>query len=286
LSEGGPLARSKDPGHAGEAASPRGGRIVPSGAAGADAVAAEAGARLTVGLVRGLRGLHGHVRVELLTDRPEDRFAVGAVLHPEGTDEALTIVESSAVADGPGWWLRFRETRSREEAERLRDLYLEIPMPDEPRVEGRWYFHELVGLAVRGSDGRELGTVREIYRAGGAEVFLVRGPEGELDVPAVRGIVLDLAPERGEIIVDMDALDLDARPVDDPDYVRPRDRRPRKLPKPKGPRQPAPKQGREPGASAPPASASGGASARHPVAGTASRPAPDAPAGPETDPGG
>jgi ribosomal 30S subunit maturation factor RimM len=37
-------------------------------------------ARLAVGLVRGFRGLRGHVRVELLTDRPEDRFVVGESL--------------------------------------------------------------------------------------------------------------------------------------------------------------------------------------------------------------
>ena len=39
------------------------------------------------------------------------------------------------------------------------------------------------------------------------------------------------------MIVDMDALDMDARPVDDEDYVRPRDRRPTAKPgppKPKG----------------------------------------------------
>ena len=66
----------------------------------------------------------------------------------------------------------------------------------------------------------------------------MRGPRGEIDVPGVRGIVTDLAPERGEMIVDMDALDMDARPVDDEDYVRPRDRRPKKQAKPKGPAQP------------------------------------------------
>ena len=49
-----------------------------------------------------------------------------------------------------------------------------------------------------------------MYRAGGAEVFVVRGPRGELDVPGVRGIVLELAPERGEMVVDLDALALDA----------------------------------------------------------------------------
>jgi 16S rRNA processing protein RimM len=189
-------------------------------------------ARLTVGLVRGLRGLHGHVRVELLTDRPEERFTLGAVLYPEGSGRGLTIDEASAVADGPGWWLRFAEVPDRNAAEALRGTYLEIELPDEPREPGRWFWHELEGLAVRGSDGTELGRVVDIYRAGGAEVFVVRGPRGELDVPGVKGIVVDLAPDRGEMIVDMDALALDARPVDD-DYVRPRDRRPRNPTRPK-----------------------------------------------------
>jgi 16S rRNA processing protein RimM len=175
------------------------------------------------------------VRVELLTDRPDDRFTVGTVLHPEGSDSALTIAEASPVADGPGWWLRFREIPGREQAEGLRGRYLEIDRPDEPREPGRWYWHELMGLAVRSTAGEDLGTVVDIYRAGGAEVFLVRGPRGELDVPGVRGIVTDLAPERGELIVDLDVLDLDARPVEAEDYVRPRDRRPRKQPKPRTP---------------------------------------------------
>ena len=169
--------------------------------------------------------------MELLTDRPEDRFLEGAALYREGTGEALTIAEAAPVADGPGWWLRFREIPDREAAEVLRDAYLEIDAPDEPREEGRWLWHELQGLAVRSSTGNDLGTVVDIYRAGGAEVFVVRGPRGELDVPGVRGIVLDLAPDRGELIVDMDTLALDARPVEDEDYVRPRDRRPKKQPK-------------------------------------------------------
>jgi 16S rRNA processing protein RimM len=203
--------------------------------------ASEGPGRLTVGLVRGLRGLRGHVRIELLTDRPEERFGVGDVLFVEGTSRPLTIVESSAVADGPGWWLRFAEVPDREAADALRDAYLEIDPPDEPREAGRWYFHELQGLQVRGSDGTDLGRVVDVYRAGGAEVFLVRGPRGEVDVPGVKGIVLDLAPDRGEMIVDMEALALDARPVDD-DYVRPRDRRPANPRQPKAakpPRQPS-----------------------------------------------
>jgi 16S rRNA processing protein RimM len=159
----------------------------------------------------------------------------GARLYPEGDAHALTVATASAVADGPGWWLTFREIHDRDAAEHLRGVYLEIDSPDEPREPGRWRWGELEGLAVRSAGGEDLGRVVEVYRAGGAEVFLVRGPSGELDVPGVKGIVLELAPERGELVVDLDALALDARPVEDEAYVRPRDRRPRRRPRPASP---------------------------------------------------
>lgn len=167
--------------------------------------------------------------MELLTDRPDERFVPGAHVFPEGGDTALTIASASAVADGPGWWLTFREIPDRNAAEVLRGVYLEIEPPaDEAPEPGRWLWGELEGLTVRSSDGEQLGTVVEVYRAGEAEVFLVRGPRGELDVPGVHGIVTELAPERGELVVDLDALALDARPIEDESYIRPRDRRGRR----------------------------------------------------------
>jgi ABC-type transporter Mla maintaining outer membrane lipid asymmetry ATPase subunit MlaF len=53
-----------------------------------------------------------------------------------------------------------------------------------------------------------LGKVVDMYRAGGAEVMVVMGPAGELDVPVVRSIVRIFAPARGEIVVDGVALGL------------------------------------------------------------------------------
>lgn len=208
--------------------------------------------RLTVALVRGVRGLKGQIRVELLTDRPEERFTIGARLYPEGAPKALVIEEASAVADGPGWWLRFAGVHDREAADALRDVYLEIDDPHEAPEAGRWLWHQLVGLAVRGTDGTDLGSIVDIYRTGGAEVFVVRGPRGELDVPGVSGIVIELAPDQGHMTVDLDALAIDARPVEDESYVRPRDRRPHKQPKPKS----------KPGSAAPGGAAASPSSAR------------------------
>ena len=166
--------------------------------------------RLVVGLVRGVHGLNGTVRVEVLTDRPEARFRRGASLFREGDDGPLTIRDAVAIPDGPGWRLRFAEVPDRTAAEALRGAYLEADVPPADAPErGAAYWHEVIGVAVRGVDGEELGTVADIYRVGEADVYVVRGgARGEFDLPAVRDFIRIFAPKRGEIVVDAAALEL------------------------------------------------------------------------------
>jgi 16S rRNA processing protein RimM len=182
--------------------------------------------RLAVAMVRGTHGLRGAVRVEILTDKPEQRYAVGSVLRREGSAEPLTITWSSAVADGPGWRLQFAEVRDRSAAEELKGVYLEIDAgPDAALPRGAYFWHEVVGTTVTSTDGTVLGTIQDVYRSGGAEVYVVSGGDyGEFDVPAVRDFIRIFAPRRGEIVVDTAALDLAPpkrrRAPDDPDRPR------------------------------------------------------------------
>jgi len=183
--------------------------------------------------VRGVHGLRGAVRVEVLTDHPATRFTKGRVLHREGDDRPLTIASAEAVADGPGWRIRFDEVASRDAADTLRGAYLEaIVRPEEELARGEYYWHEVIGAAVRGTDGAELGTVHDVYRVGENEVFVVAGgPLGSFDLPAVRPFIRIFAPRRGEIVVDAGSLDLRAPRSRTPDPDRPkapRRRSPRK----------------------------------------------------------
>ena len=162
-----------------------------------------------VDLVRGVHGLNGALRVEVLTDRPEARFKRGATLFREGSDVPLHVIEGVPVADGPGWRIRLAEATDRQAAEGFRAAYLEALVPAERHADGEsWLWHEVVGLPVRGRDGEELGIVSDIYRVAENDVYVVRGPRGEFDVPAVRDFVVALEPAGGALVVDVEALDL------------------------------------------------------------------------------
>ena len=163
--------------------------------------------RLVVARVRGFHGLRGTLRIESLTDRAAERFAPGATLYAEGGDVPLTV-EESALA-GTGWRIRFAELPDRTAAETLRDAYLEaVVEPGGALAEGEFYWHQVVGAVVADTDGTALGTVKDVYRAGGAEVLLVSGTAGEIDVPMVRAMVPVFEPAEGRIVVDGEALGL------------------------------------------------------------------------------
>jgi hypothetical protein len=75
----------------------------------------------------------------------------------------------------------------------------------------------VIGAEVRAGDGRVLGKVADVYRAGETEVYMVReGPEGEFDLAAVRSLITDFRPRDGVIVVDEAALDLASSPVEQP----------------------------------------------------------------------
>jgi 16S rRNA processing protein RimM len=173
-----------------------------------------AGDRLVVGQVRGLHGLRGAVRVESLTDREDERFAVGRKLYVEGSKTPLTI--AAAQPDNQGWRLRFVELSDRTAVEALRDVYLEVVVESgESLPDGEFYWHEIIGAKVTDTAGRLLGTVTDIYRAGGAEVAVVAGDKGELDVPLIKAVVKNLDPKAATMVVDAEALGLEESSAQD-----------------------------------------------------------------------
>lgn len=166
--------------------------------------------------MRGIRGLDGTLRLEVLTDRPDERFALGSTLlveeEPPGAEPRTLRVRSFQPAS-PGSFARFDEIRSREEASALVGRFLAVALPAVPRSSDPISWDEVIGLTVRDSRDTVIGEVVDCYRAGGAEVYLVRTPDGgELDLPAVASVITTFDPRAGVIIANLDAMEIEARP--------------------------------------------------------------------------
>ena len=154
--------------------------------------------RLAVARILGAKGLSGVVRIEPLTDW-RDHLEVGAhvYLEDEATPRRITIAEWGGRVPAIG----LEGIGSRDDAARLAGRYLET----EPQAlpEGTYYWHQLQGLTVQDPSGTRLGVLREVFRAGEAEVYRVELTDGgELLVPAVRDVVRGIDLEAGIMVVD------------------------------------------------------------------------------------
>ena len=154
--------------------------------------------RLIVGRVLAPWGLKGHVKVENLSDNPT-RFREGARYsigeREYGCEEARR--------HGRNLVIRLEGFTTREEAAGLRGSLLEIPLGDAPSLpEGTYYHYQIIGLRVRTTDGRFLGEVVELLETGSNEVYVVRGPEGEVLIPAIADVVVALDLPGGQMTVE------------------------------------------------------------------------------------
>jgi 16S rRNA processing protein RimM len=143
-----------------------------------------------VGTVVKAHGVAGEVIVKPMTDFPA-RFRKLRTLWVG--DDSASVAETGverAVLSGRGIRLKLRGIDDRNAAERLRGKILVVDKAHRARLpRGRYFVHDVLGLAVHEEGGTELGTVAEIMRAPAGDIYVVRGDRGEILIPAVREFV-------------------------------------------------------------------------------------------------
>jgi 16S rRNA processing protein RimM len=154
---------------------------------------------VAVGRVVAASGLRGHVKAEPLA--PDAELAQGRSVSVNGREH---VIESSR-RRGRFIYVKLSGVDTREEAASLRGAYLQVREADLAALPaGQFYRFQLIGLAVRATDGRDLGRITEVISTPENDVFVVQGPLGEVLIPAtddvVRGIDLDERVATVEVI--------------------------------------------------------------------------------------
>jgi 16S rRNA processing protein RimM len=162
-----------------------------------------------IGQIVGVHGIHGEVKVSVMTDFPE-RYRPGSKVYL-GTEHECRPAEIQAARPHKGVMLvKLSVVPDRNVAETLPGQYLLIPAGQAmPLGEHENYAHDLIGLAVKTADGAELGTVTEILFTSANDVYVVSGPAGEILLPALREVILsvDLAASTMTVAVPAGLLD-------------------------------------------------------------------------------
>lgn len=164
---------------------------------------------LVIGRVAKAHGITGEVVVEIRTDDPGDRFAPGVTVHAKRADGHLgsytAYTVESARPHGGRLLVRLAGVTDRGTAEALRGSLFVVESGDLPPITepDEYYDHQLEGLRVRTTAGRDIGTVAEVLHTAGGELLSVRRVDGgELLVPFVSAIVTGVSLDSQVIEID------------------------------------------------------------------------------------
>jgi 16S rRNA processing protein RimM len=162
---------------------------------------------LVVGRVVKAHGISGEVVVDVRTDDPESRFAQGSSLRgkPRGEVPERVYTVEAARLHGGRLLVRLAGVADRESADALRGTVFVVDSDDLPPITepDEFYDHQLEGLRVHTTSGRDVGTVAEVLHTAAGELLSVRTADGaEVLVPFVSAIVTSVSLDDGLLQID------------------------------------------------------------------------------------
>jgi 16S rRNA processing protein RimM len=152
-----------------------------------------------VGRVGRAHGIRGEVAIDVRTDEPERRFAVGTTF---ATARGRLTIESTRW-HGVRLLARFEEIADRTQAEAMRgaELRLEVEADERPDDPEEFYDHQLVGLSARLESGEPLGPVTDVLHLPAQDVLVVDHDGREILVPFIGDFVPTVDLEDGSVVI-------------------------------------------------------------------------------------
>ena len=145
--------------------------------------------QLVVGRIGRAHGVQGEATIEVRTDDPDIRFAVG---------QSITLADGRSLKISANRWhnqillLSFSGINDRNQIEELRDQLLYAEVDTNSTQPGEYHFQQLIGSQVVLPDGSNLGLVTEVVQLPGQDLLSVASHKGEVLIPMVKQIIISI----------------------------------------------------------------------------------------------
>ncbi len=158
--------------------------------------------RLEVGQIVNTFGIKGFVKVKPWVndiERFDDLKKVYVKIKKE--EKELEIEEVKYHKDMV--LIKFKGIETVEQAETLRNLYLEINREDAiPLEEGTYFIADLLESDVYTDEGELLGKLEDIYNSGSKDIYVVKNELGKtILLPGIPEVIKEVNIEESKIIV-------------------------------------------------------------------------------------
>jgi len=157
--------------------------------------------KLIVGVVTGVHGVRGIVRVKSFTENPMDLTSYGPLTDTTGR----TVYDLDVQGQSKGQLLvRIAGIADRDAALALKgtELHIDRSALPQPKDEDEFYHADLIGLACVTTDGTEVGRVKALFDFGAGEMIEVSQPgNGSIFIPFTQEAVPEIDMNAGRIVI-------------------------------------------------------------------------------------
>ncbi|MEI6844963.1 MAG: ribosome maturation factor RimM [Actinomycetes bacterium] len=157
--------------------------------------------RLLVGRIGRAHGINGEATIEVRTDEPDTRFAVGARVQTDAHGELL--IKSNRWHNGI-LLLGFENISDRNQIEKLRDtlMYSDVDVDAPGEDADDYHVLQLIGCEAFLESGEKLGDVTDVINLPGQDLLAIASTQGEVLIPFVRQLVpvVDIKNKRMTVI--------------------------------------------------------------------------------------
>lgn len=150
-------------------------------------------------------GLQGEVKVALITDFPNNRFAAGSRLALKD-DHNLVLTVKSGRPFKQFWLVTFEEIDDIEQAEKLKGKVLVVSQENQQELPaGSYYYRDIIGCQVIDNGNKEvIGKITDIEAPGANDIWLVKEKNGnEFWLPYIKDVVKEIDIENQKIYVEL-----------------------------------------------------------------------------------
>jgi 16S rRNA processing protein RimM len=154
--------------------------------------------QLVVGRIGRAHGVLGEATIEVQTDDPDIRFQVGNKLT---LDNGRQLTIRSSRWHNQILLLAFDGVGDRNQIEELRDQLISSDVDLGSLAPGEYHFQQLIGCEVFQQNGELIGAVDEIVKLPGQDLLSVSRAGGQVLIPMVKQIIIEIDVLAKKIVV-------------------------------------------------------------------------------------
>lgn len=158
---------------------------------------------LEVGQIVNTYGIKGFVKVNPLVDN-NNQFKSFKTVYIQFKNNLKELQVEEVKFSKNQVLLKFKGIETIEQAESLRNYYLQVKREDIKLEKGAYFIVDLIGLEVYTEEGKLLGTLKEVLQPGANDVYVVENEaKQEILLPVIPDVVKQVDIEGKKVIVDL-----------------------------------------------------------------------------------